>query len=217
MLVLISKGILLGFAIAAPVGPIGVLCIRRTLAMGRKAGFLSGLGAASADMFYGFLAAFGLTAVTDFLVSIQGILGLIGGFYLVYLGVRTIKSPIDLQIDQNNEAAQRVGELYLSTFFLTLTNPVTILSFLAIFAGMGLAQTSVGNYADAGLLVLGVFLGSAGWWLLLSAGVGLLRERMKSRWLIWVNRLAGIVLVGFGLIAIFTVLGKLPETLLQIG
>lgn len=203
---LFFKGIVLGFAIAAPVGPIGVLCIRRTLALGRKAGLLSGLGAASADMLYGFLAAFGLAAVTNLLVNLQEVLGLIGGLYLMFLGMRTLWNSSTIHLDQTTENTPGLWGLYLSTFFLTLTNPVTILSFLAIFAGMGLAQTSAGNYSGSALLVLGVFLGSAGWWFLLSGGVGLLRQRITPRWLVWINRFAGIVLVSFGLSAIIAML-----------
>jgi threonine/homoserine/homoserine lactone efflux protein len=189
------KGILLGFAIAAPVGPIGVLCIRRTLAEGRRVGFVSGLGAATADLIYGGVAAFGLTAISSLLVAQQFWLALLGGGYLIYLGVRTFLSQSAAQV-----AEARRGGLwgaYLSTFFLTLTNPATILSFVAVFAGLGLGGTD-GIFAGAALLVLGVFLGSAGWWLLLSAAVGLLRGRVTPAVLVWVNRVAGVVLVGFG-------------------
>lgn len=196
------KGILLGFAIAAPVGPIGVLCIRRTLAEGRRVGFVSGLGAATADLFYGAVAAFGLTAVSSLLVAQQFWLALLGGGFLIYLGVRTFFSKPAAQA-----AEARRGGLwgaYLSTFLLTLTNPATILSFVAVFAGLGLGGTD-GSFSGAALLVIGVFLGSAGWWLLLSAAVGLLRGRVTPAALVWVNRIAGLVLVGFGLVALLAI------------
>lgn len=200
------KGLVIGFAIAAPVGPIGVLCIRRTLADGRLIGFLSGLGAASADMFYGAVAAFGLTAVENILIGGQFWLHLLGGLFLIYLGVRTFFATSYAQskpIEQTRAAEIKRGRLsaYLSTLGLTLTNPATIISFTVIFAGLRLGETS-GDYLSAGLLVTGVFLGSAAWWLTLSGIVGLFRERFTPAWMTWVNRLAGAIIFGFGLVAL---------------
>jgi threonine/homoserine/homoserine lactone efflux protein len=197
------KGLLLGFSIAAPVGPIGVLCIRRTLAEGRAVGFVSGLGAATADAAYGALAAFGLTFVTSWLVGGQGWLRLIGGAFLCYLGARTfLAKPAE-------QAASVKGSgllgAYATTLFLTLTNPTTILSFVAVFAGLGLAS-GAGNYASAGWLVGGVFLGSAAWWLVLSGGVSLLRARFDARAMVWVNRFSGMVIAGFGVVALFSLI-----------
>jgi threonine/homoserine/homoserine lactone efflux protein len=197
---LLLRGWLLGFAIAAPVGPIGVLCIRRTLADGRLIGFLSGLGAATADMLYGAVAAFGVTAVQSLLLKQQSWLQLIGGLFLVYLGFRTFLAA---PADRAAEVRARPGKLsaYLTTLGLTLTNPATILSFTVIFAGFRLGQTS-GGFLAAAVLVLGVFLGSATWWLLLSAGVGFFRERFTSVWMLWVNRLAGVIIAVFGVAAL---------------
>ena len=143
---LLLKGLLIGFSIAAPVGPIGVLCIRRTLVQGRAAGLVSGLGAASADAVYGSIAAFGLSFVSGLLISQQSWLKLIGGAFLCYLGIRTL-------LAQPAERAAAAGGMglagaYSSTFFLTLTNPTTILSFVAVFAGLGLASMG-GDYAAA--------------------------------------------------------------------
>jgi threonine/homoserine/homoserine lactone efflux protein len=196
------RGLLIGFSIAAPVGPIGVLCIRRTLVDGRLAGLVSGLGAATADAFYGSLAGFGLTLVANFLVSQQTWLRLAGGIFLLYLGVKTFLSqPAADAAQVANTGSRGLWGAYLSTLLLTLTNPLTILSFVAIFAGLGLAGTG-GNTLSAGMLVLGVFCGSASWWLLLSGGVGLLRGRLTPRILQWVNRLAGAVIVIFGIVAL---------------
>jgi threonine/homoserine/homoserine lactone efflux protein len=149
------RGLAIGFSIAAPVGPIGVLCIRRTLTEGRASSLVSGLGAATADAIYGCIAGFGLTFISNFLVSQQVSLCLIGGVFLCYLGLKTfLAKPAE-------QAASAKGSglagAYGSTFFLTLTNPMTIISFAAIFAGLGLASTS-GNYASAGVLVLGFSL-----------------------------------------------------------
>jgi threonine/homoserine/homoserine lactone efflux protein len=193
------KGFSLGFLIAAPVGPIGLLCIRRTLAEGRLAGLATGLGAATADAVYGCVAGFGLTLISSMLITHAAGLRLVGGLFLCYLGVKTFLAK------PGDKAAPDKGRgltgAYASTFFLTLTNPLTILSFVAIFAGMGLANPS-GNYLSAGVFVLGVFLGSACWWLLLSAGVSLLRGKFTPQALVWVNRISGAIISGFGLYAL---------------
>lgn len=195
------RGAVMGFAIAAPVGPIGLLCIQRTLNRGNWHGLVSGLGAATADALYGCVAGFGLTLIATFLVDQRFWLALVGGLFLCYLGVRTYLAP------PAQEAAKlQPGGLlgaYSSTLFLTLTNPMTILSFLAIFAGLGLVNNA-GNYGAALALVAGVFCGSAAWWLLLSSGVALLRQRFNATTLLWVNRLAGVVIVAFGLLTLYT-------------
>jgi threonine/homoserine/homoserine lactone efflux protein len=196
---LLFRGLILGFAIAAPVGPIGLLCIQRTLSQGRVVGLASGLGAATADAFYGAVAAFGLTLVSSFLIEQQFWLALVGGLFLCYLGVTTLLASPASQAAKSE--ANGIGGAYLSTFLLTITNPMTILSFVAIFAGAGLA--AAGNNAWSSVwIVLGVFLGSAAWWLLLSGGVSLLRSHINANVLLWVNRVAGAILVLFGVLAI---------------
>ena len=196
------KGLVIGFSIAAPVGPIGVLCIRRSLAEGRAMGLATGLGAATADAAYGCVAGFGLTAVSSFLIGERFWLGLIGGLFLCCLGARTfISRPAE------RPAEVRGGGLlsaYLSTFILTLANPMTILSFLAVFAGFGLAASP--DYLAAGALVAGVFIGSALWWLMLSSGVALFRSRVGFAWMQTANRLSGGILIAFGLYSLATLL-----------
>lgn len=193
------RGLLLGFSIAAPVGPIGVLCIRRTLADGRLTGLVSGLGAACADAVYGTIAAFGLTAVARLLIGQQLWLGLLGGLFLCYLGVQTARAkPAAVAAARS---ARSLSAAFASTFLLTLTNPLTILAFAAVFAGLGLAET-VTTGATAAALVGGVFLGSALWWLLLSSGVSLARQRVTPGLLLWINRAAGAVILLFGLAAV---------------
>ena len=198
---LFAKGMILGFSIAAPVGPIGVLCIRRTLAEGRLTGFLSGLGAATADATYGAVAAFGLTAISGLLVHQQTPLRIIGGLFLAYLGVRTILAHPAAEAAKTRERRRLFGS-YLSTVGLTLTNPTTIFSFIAIFAGLGWAGTRQAGYASAALLVLGVFCGSAFWWLILSTGVSLVRSRFSPRVMQWVNWISGSIILAFGAAAI---------------
>jgi threonine/homoserine/homoserine lactone efflux protein len=198
------KGMLIGFAIAAPVGPIGLLCIQRTLARGRWSGVLSGLGAASADAVYGCIAGFGLASLAGLLLAWQMELRLVGGLFLLYLGWRTWLTPP--AAEQARVRPSRAGLLgdYLSTFALTLTNPVTILAFLGIFAGLGLAG-GAGNFTAAGALVLGVFAGSLLWWLLLVSGVGLLRGRLSPTVLRWINLASGLMIAGFGIWALLAV------------
>jgi threonine/homoserine/homoserine lactone efflux protein len=199
------RGVILGFSIAAPVGPIGVLCIRRTLAEGRLAGLVSGLGAATADAIYGFIAAFGLTFISSLLIDHQVWISLIGGLFLLYLGVKTLLAPV---ADRPATAsAHNLLADYTSTLFLTLTNPLTILSFVAVFAGLGVGGAR-GDYAAAAATVVGVFTGSALWWLTLSTLVSVLRSRFSPRALVWVNRISGVVILSFGVAALFSLAGQ---------
>lgn len=190
------KGIVLGFSIAAPVGPIGVLCIRKTLQFGRSAGFFSGLGAASADAVYAIIAAFGLTIISNFLLAGQFWIRLIGSLFLLYLGSKTFIAKPASQ-SKNIPHTTLVND-FVSTFFLTITNPMTILSFLAIFAGLGLSNIQ-GDYTQSSALVLGVFLGSAIWWLILSEGMTLFRKKVSQNVMTWINRIAGLIILGFGI------------------
>jgi threonine/homoserine/homoserine lactone efflux protein len=202
---LFLRGLVIGFSIAAPVGPIGVLCIRRTLADGRAAGFVPGLGAATADAVYGGVAAFGLTVISSVLIGQSLWLRLGGGVFLCHLGVKTFLA------EPAAEAAPARGAgllgAYASTLVLTLTNPTTILSFVAIFAGFG-AAAGVDGWTRASSLVAGVFLGSAVWWLLLSGGVGLVQHRLDPPALRWINRGAGIVIAAFGVLALLSALPR---------
>jgi threonine/homoserine/homoserine lactone efflux protein len=195
------KGLVIGFSIAAPVGPIGILCIRRSLRDGMAAGFAAGLGAATADAAYGAVAGFGLTAVSGFLIGQRLWIGLFGGAFLCYLGVRSFLSR------PASEAAPERGAglagAYASTLLLTLANPATILSFAVIFAAFGLGATI--DYRAASSLVLGVFAGSALWWLILSGCFGLLRKRVNSKWMLAINRVSGAVLIAFGVYAFWRI------------
>jgi len=202
MMGVLLQGIVLGFSIAAPVGPIGILCIRRSLQTGFKSGLASGLGAASADAVYGMIAAAGLTLAADFLVRQQTWLRLLGGMFLLYLGVQTFRSPPPEMEEAVSKTSSLIGD-YFSTFLLTLSNPITIFSFIAIFGGMG----SVSDFAtSAFILVLGVFSGSALWWLALSGGVSILRGRFNANVMRWVNRIAGAVMLAFAAVMLWRAL-----------
>ena len=198
------KSLFIGFVIAAPVGPIGVLCARRTLLHGRRAGFFSGMGAATADSLYGFIAAFGLTFISDLLADQQTLLRLVGGAILVFLGVKTFAAQPVKKCELPRSARHYAG-MYSSTFFLTLTNPMTIFSFAAVFAGFGLAGIK-GSAFSSGVLVLGVFLGSALWWLFLVALFSLYGRRFHSHELVWVNRVAGAIISVSGVLALGSLL-----------
>lgn len=195
---LFLRGFLIGISIAAPVGPIGVLCIRRTLSHGKLMGFLSGMGAATADMVYGAIAAFGLTVITNLLVDNKFWLKVIGGCFLLYLGIKTFLEKPAGHAAKANQSGYLSA--YLSTFFLTLTNPITILSFAAIFAGTMLS----GNTGSPLSIVAGVFSGSAFWWLTLSFGVGLMRDRFTATHMAWINRISGTIITVFGIIALIS-------------
>lgn len=198
---LFIKGLVIGFSIAAPVGPIGILCIKRTLTSGRLAGLVSGLGAATADAVYGCIAAFGLTFISSFLIHQQSWLRLLGGAFLCYLGIKTIFTKPTEYSSRSNQLG--LVNAYGSTFILTLTNPLTILSFAAIFAGLGLLDVK-GNYLSSVAIVLGVFIGSACWWILLSTGVSMFRTRFTPTGLLWVNRISGLIILAFGIAALYT-------------
>ena len=196
------KGLIVGFVIAAPVGPIGVLCARRTLTHGRRAGFFSGMGAATADSLYGFIAAFGLTYISDFLTGHQYWLRLAGGALLCIIGARTLIAEPEQQSAVPKTAGRFAG-MYTSTFFLTLTNPMTIFSFAAVFTGFGLAGAR-GSLVSAGTLVFGVFLGSGLWWLFLVGVFTLFKRRFHHHELRWVNRIAGLIIAGSGVLALLS-------------
>lgn len=204
MFSVLTRGFVIGFSIAAPVGPIGLLCINRSLTGGFAAGFVSGLGAASADGIYGILAASGLAALCSLLVSGQQVIGLLGGAFLCCLGVKVFRTAAFSGESARATEGSLAGN-YLSTLALTLTNPMTILSFTAIFAGLGLGSTA-GGTAGALCLVLGVFSGSATWWLFLAGATSLFRKRLSPAVMTWVNRTAGVILTAFGLTTVFKVI-----------
>jgi threonine/homoserine/homoserine lactone efflux protein len=196
---LILRGFVLGFTIAAAVGPISLLCIRRTLADGRRVGLVSGLGVATADATYGAIAAFGLTAVTDLLVDGRRVLGVVGGLFLLWLAWRTFRAVPDDAAAVGPAEPRGLAGAYLSTLGLTLTNPMTILSFAALFVGLGVTAS---DGAGAGLLTVGVFGGSATWWLILVGVVGALRSRTTPRGLRRVNLASGLLIGAFALLAL---------------
>jgi threonine/homoserine/homoserine lactone efflux protein len=196
------RGFILGFTIAAAVGPISLLVIRRTLAEGRVVGLASGLGVATADGTYGAIAAFGLGAITQVLVDARPILGLLGGIFLLWLAWMTARAePHEPALGAPPRRGGLAGA-YVSILGLTMTNPMTILSFGALFAGLGVPS---GNAAAAALITIGVFLGSCAWWIVLTLGVGPLRSRVTTTWIRRINVASGIVIGLFAVISIASV------------
>jgi threonine/homoserine/homoserine lactone efflux protein len=201
---LLIRGLIAGLIIAAPVGPINVLCISRTLRKGRASGLLSGLGAAAADTFYGCIAGFSITFVIQFLIREEFWIRLIGGILLVIIGISYyFKRPQPL----NQDATEETGHSdFVSTFLLTLTNPTTVMSFLAVLTGLGMSQGRV-SWRTL-LLVLGIGCGSMLWWIILVSIVCRLRDRFNDRMMVWMNRIAGVAIGGFGIVSFVLSLGK---------
>jgi threonine/homoserine/homoserine lactone efflux protein len=201
------KGVVIGLFIAAPVGPIAMLCISRTLSEGAFAGLATGLGAATADATYGVIAAFGITAIYSVMLEHELWLRLVGGALLIAMGVKVILFPPTLKaphLAKTNTIHTGLLFDFWTTFFLTLANPITLIAFLAAFAGLG--QGGLVNYTQAGFLVLGVFAGSGFWWLCLSFSAGWIRGRLNQRVLRIANRSVGVLLALFGAIVLASLL-----------
>ncbi len=208
MLLIFLKGVVIGLFIAAPVGPIAMLCISRTLSEGAFAGLATGLGAATADATYGVVAAFGITAISAIVVEHEPLLKLIGGAVLCAMGLKEIFFPSAMTTPSRLD---RLGTLhgglvldFSTTFLLTLANPVTLIAFAAAFAGLG--QGGLVTYTHAGMLVLGVFSGSGFWWLFLSFSAGWIRRWINPHALRFAHRTMGVLLTVFGAVVFASLL-----------
>jgi threonine/homoserine/homoserine lactone efflux protein len=196
------KGIAIGFIMAIPIGPIGIMCIRKTLTEGRLSGLIIGLGAATADLFYGCVAAFGLTIISDTLTNQRFWIRIVGGALLLFLGVKTfLAHPKDPKLKSTGSGRLRS---YLTALVLTLTNPLTVFAFIAVFAAFGLGDGLV--FFSAVFLVAGVFLGSCLWFFILSSGAIFFRKKLDLVGLKWVNKIAGILIIISGFIVIGSLL-----------
>lgn len=191
---LFLRSILLGLAVAAPVGPIGVLCIQRSLTGGFWTGFSGGIGTAAADAAYAALAAAGFTVLAEQAGAAGEWLRWTGAAFIAWLGWRTLVTPAAIRAADAPETAGPL-RLFLVTFALTISNPTTILSFVALFAGLGLVENA--SPAAITAVVAGVFIGSLLWWAILSGGVAAMRQRINDHWKRWINRTAGAVLIIF--------------------
>jgi threonine/homoserine/homoserine lactone efflux protein len=193
---LLLRGAAAGVAISAPVGPVNVLCVSRTLSKGWFAGLISGLGAAAADTFYGAIAGFSISIVISFLIREQSRLRFFGGILLILIGVwYYFKRPQSLSATQDSQNAHSD---FVTTFLLNLTNPTTVLSFLAVLAALGLSER---RSAPLTLVMIGgIFAGSMAWWLLLTGLTNRFRSRFDDRAMFWMNRIAGIAIGAFGVV-----------------
>jgi len=195
LIIAFAKGIIIGIVIALPVGPVGMLCVRRTLFEGVSYGLASGVGAACADAIFGIVAGFGFSVLRDWIMSWEDWLGAAGGLYLIFAGVRAIAARA--VADPEPLAGERLFGAFASAFLLTITNPVTVLSFAAIFAKVGIDPAA--SFSGIAVLVAGIFTGSALWWLGLSLGIAPVRRHAGRTVLRWVNRVSGAILLVSGL------------------
>ena len=201
---ILLQGLIIGFSVAMPIGPIGILCIRRTLLQGRLIGIITGLGVATADAIYGSIAAFGLSFISTFLINNQVILKLIGGLFLLFLGIKILFSKNSLE-DYSKIKKTNFITSYTSALFLTLTNPITILLFASIFSWWSIVIDDNSN-KEAYMLISGIFTGSLIWFTLLSSVVGILRSKFVTKHLIWINQLSAIILIGFSILTFATLI-----------
>ena len=204
---LIVGGVIIGIVVAAPIGAVNLICMRRTLSYGPLNGFISGLGAALGDGLFAIIAAFGLSALSELVLRLEGVLKLVGGVFLIALGLHTyladpkklgIRRPKGKALDGTDDLPHTV----VATFFLTITNPATLLAFTAIFAGAAVDLHYTQSAASAGFLAIGVLAGSAAWWFVVTLAVGMLHGQLSDAWLHRVNQISGGLIALLGLVVL---------------
>lgn len=214
LLEILIKGIVLGFLSSVPLGPIGMICIQRTLGKGRWSGFISGLGAATADTFLALVAGLGLSFVVDFITGHIIYIKILGGLVLIFLGVRIfLKNPVkQLRERKLNKSSHHTD--YLSVLALTLTNPIAIFLFIALFTGLNLLNSPKHNFAHY-LVFAGIFIGAACWWFTLTSLVNIYRDKFRLKSLWWLNKITGALIGIFGLTALTIGLTSLIKILFK--
>lgn len=198
------KGLIVGFLASVPLGPVGVLCIQRTINKGRVSGLFSGMGAATVDAFFALVAALGLTYIINFIEEQQFYIQLVGGGVLIFLGAKIFNANPVKQIRRHRRRKNKLIEDYFSVLFLTLSNPVAIFLFVAAFAGIGMV-TSKDSSLKSSLIISGVFLGAMLWWAILAFLIDLFRKRFRLKQLWWINKIAGLVIIVFGIAAMLSI------------
>ncbi len=209
--VLIISGVIMGLIAAVPIGPVNLICIRRSFAFGPVNGFVSGLGAALGDGVFAAITFFGLTWIAELIQSYDAIIELVGGALLVWFGVHTILSPSAGKVedgDKNEPGASTLVRAMVSTFVLTITNPATLIAFASMFASFRALVGGANSYVDAGFVVAGVVGGSAGWWLCLTSVIGIFHTRITDRTVRIINRGSGVLVALFGLAVLIHVVMK---------
>jgi len=203
----IIKGLIVGFLASVPLGPVGVLCIQRTINKGRISGIFSGMGAATVDAFFALVAAFGLTFIINFIEEQQFYIQLIGGAVLIFLGIRIFKANPIKQIRRQRKKKNKLIEDYISVLLLTLSNPLAVFLFVAAFAGIGIVGPNDG-ILKSWLIVLGVFGGAMIWWFTLTFLINVFRKKFRLKQLWWINKIAGLIIIVFGIAAMFSIFIK---------
>ena len=201
------KGLIVGFLASIPLGPVGVLCIQRTINKGKYSGLISGMGAATVDMFFALVAALGLTYIINFIEEKQFFIQLIGGGVLIFLGTKIFNTNPIKQIRKHRRRKNKLIEDYFSVLFLTLSNPLAVFLFIAAFAGIGMV-TSNDSSLKSSLIILGVFLGATLWWLTLTFLIDFFRKHFRLKQLWWINKIAGVLIIVFGVAAMLSVFFK---------
>lgn len=209
LLTLFLRGIVIGLMASIPLGPIGVLCIQRTLSKNHRSGFVSGLGAAFADIIYASLAFFSLSVVTAFIESHMLLIKVIGGLAIMMVGARILFSNPVVQIRRNRAGKTSLVQDFVSVFLITLANPVYILIFIAFFAMFGMSSATLGAF-DGAFVLAGVLSGASLWWFTLTFGVSLLRKRFRPRHMLWINRIAGTLIVVLGAATVLLMFVNIP-------
>ena len=195
---LIAKGFLLGLVVSIPLGPVGALCIQRTISKGYKAGLLAGLGAACADLVYALIAGFGVSVVIDWLFKLRKWIQVAGSIIFMFMAYKVFYTNPAIQVRRSRSRKNRSLEDFLTTFLLTFSNPAPVFVLMAAFAGFILNEEV--NYIDVILSIAGVFAGCMGWWLVLVSAVNMFRSKIRLRHLLWVNKITGVVVLIFALV-----------------
>ncbi len=194
----IIKGLSIGIAVSAPLGPIAVLCIQRTMNKGFMSGLVSGLGAATADIIYAIIAGFGITLIKDFLINNQMPIRIIGGLFLIFMGARIFFSNPAKQIRKLRTKGNRYFTDFVTSFLLTISNPITVLAFGALFAGFGTITENTITF-NITILITSVFVGAIFWWISLIGIISIFRRKIRLRNLLWINRITGVLIVIFAI------------------
>lgn len=209
LLTIFLRGVLIGLMASIPLGPIGVLCIQRTLSKRQKSGFISGLGAASADVIFASIAFFSLSVVMSFIDNNKILIQVLGGICVVILGVSIFLTNPAVQIRRNRAGKSNLWQDYISVFFITLANPAFILMFVALFATFGVSNDILG-VTNGVAMIIGVFFGGSIWWFILTFVVNMLRKKFRPRHLLWINRISGTVIVVLGAATVLLTFVKIP-------
>lgn len=201
------KGMIVGLLGSIPLGPVGVLCIQRTINKGRLSGLISGMGAATVDMFFALVAALGLTYIINFIEEQQFYIQLIGGGVLIFLGAKIFNTNPIKQIRRHRKKKNKLIEDFLSVLFLTLSNPLAVFLFVAAFAGIGIVSSNDSSIKST-FIITGVFAGAMVWWGVLTFLVDMFRKKFRLKQLWWINKIAGLIIIVFGVAAMFSVFFK---------